>query len=400
MSDFSKYSGHRVQYLMERCPDLSERVLPFSAPEEVLEESDPHSGYSFTRIIWSSRAGPAKGGVRISREKNEAALKALAIRILLKCSANHLPHGGAAGEIILDKASCSEEKLRAVISSFVQMNRKNLVAKKDILSPDFGFGEREIRMVAEQVGLDGEIPICHVNGKPVELGGVPGRKHATGVGAAHVLERLAKWSDLTFKKRTYAMQGFGHAGQGLAEAFDGRGWLCVSLSDSTAALHSPDGLNIQDLISFKSRGGKFENWQCEGVQTVTHDDQFDIDAELFIPAYAAGEVTEIRSERLPCQFILEIANSPITQGAERILQDRGVVVVPDLIANAGGIIASHLEWYYGAKNIQPPRKEQDIYDAVNARLDKSIKSMLDTAIKRGISLPDAANVMSVENLHV
>lgn len=400
MNEFSTFCGYRTHNVLSQNEYLFENILPLLEPEQVLEKSDPTGQYAFTRIIWSTHAGPAKGGVRISKQKNDAALKALAIRILLKCSTNKLPHGGAAGEIILRKENYSVEALKSIILEFLLMNKENLVSEKDILSPDLGFGASEIVIAANLAKSDGEIPIHHINGKPIELGGVAGRKDATGIGAAHVLDRVLEWAPQTISSRTYSMQGFGHAGQGLATTLDKQNWTCVSLSDSTGTLFSKRGLNIQELISFKSMGGCFETWNGDGAEFMNHEAQFDVDADLFIPAFNSDEIFETRARLVRCKLILEIANSPITEDADRILNDRGIVVIPDLIGNAGGIIASHLEWYYGAQGILPPSEESAIFEVVKSRLDVGIKAMMEMSEQRKISFPDAANIMSIEGLSV
>jgi glutamate dehydrogenase (NAD(P)+) len=353
-------------------PDDERAVLRSSYREVVvqvpvrLSDGKIHT-FSGYRVQHNGARGPYKGGVRYHPQVDLDEVRALASLMTYKTAIAGIPYGGAKGGINVPADDLSADELQAVTRSFIQKVEKVLGPTRDIPAPDVGTNAQVMAWMMDEYGkLHGHTPGV-VTGKPIELEGSYGRESATGRGLVYLLEEAAKDFDLDLDGARVVVQGYGNVGSWAARLAAELGCKVIAASDAHGAVHAEDGLDTQALAEFVREGGRLSECDLDGVEPISAEDMFALECEVFIPAALGGMIHRDNADMLDCRLVLEGANSPTTPEADEILIDKGISVVPDVMANAGGVIVSYFEW---VQNLQHLRWEED---EINDRLGKIIR---------------------------
>ena len=309
------------------------------------------SGY---RVQHNGARGPYKGGVRYHPEVDLDEVRALASLMTWKTAITGIPFGGAKGGINVPANDCTESELQKITRSFIDKIDKVLGPTRDIPAPDVNTNAQTMAWMMDEYGkLHGHTPAI-VTGKPISLEGSYGREAATGRGLIVLYEEAAPDLGLDPSETRVVVQGFGNVGSWAARIVGDLGATLVGASDQHGAIHSEAGIDPHALARHVKEGGRVPDF--EGVDVITPEELLSLECELLIPAALGGMLHEGNADSLNCKVVLEGANSPTTPAADQILLDKGVYVIPDVMANAGGVVVSYFEW---VQNLQHFRWEED-----------------------------------------
>ena len=349
------------------------------------------SGY---RVQHNGARGPYKGGVRYHPEVDLDEVRALAALMTWKTAVVEIPFGGAKGGINCPVQELDQHQLQRMTRSFMSKIEKLLGPNRDIPAPDMNTNAQTMAWMMDEYGkLHGHTPAC-VTGKPISLEGSHGREAATGRGLAFMLEQAAPEAGIDPHGARVVVQGFGNVGSWAARLAQDRGCRVVGISNVDGAIQSEGGIDAHALQRHLAEGGSLA--ELDGVDAIEPDELLALDCDVFIPAALGGMVNRGNAERMRCKLIIEGANSPTTPAADEILADKGVSVVPDVLANAGGVIVSYFEW---VQNLQHFRWDES---EVNDRLETIIKRAYGVVSARadrdGVPLRMAAYELGIERV--
>ncbi len=378
-----------------------ERFIEVSIPVKMDDGTTKvFKGY---RSAHSSAVGPSKGGIRFHKQVNPDEVKALSLWMSLKCSVIDIPYGGGKGGITVDPKELSQRELENLSRGYVRGIHKYIGEKVDIPAPDANTnGTIMTWMVDEFAKLNGDrLEIGTFTGKPLEFGGSKGRTEATGFGVAICAREFAKLIDLDLKGARLIVQGFGNVGSFAAKYLEEMGAVIIAVGgydrekNDTYGIFNEEGFKYNDLVEYKeNNGGKFFGYP--GATFLNKEELFSLDADIFIPAALENEITDENADSIKAKLIVEGANGPITPGADRILNEKGVVVVPDILANSGGVLVSYYEWvqnnggyYWDFEEVQ----EKEERDMLNA-----IEKIVEVKNKHNSSVREAAYIKAIEKI--
>lgn len=358
------------------------------------------NGKSFKayRVQHSNKRGPYKGGIRYHNDVNLDEVRTLAMLMSLKTAAVNIPMGGGKGGVSLNPAELNDKELQEVSRKYVQHLYQHIGPDKDIPAPDVNTNAQIIDwMVAEYERLAGDNPKAAFTGKSVRNGGSLGREAATGRGGVIALQKLLMLNNDN-RNLTFAVQGFGNVGSyfGTVAQETASRWKLVAASDSEAAVYGSDGLDATVLQDFKSHKGRFKNYDSEAIEIISNDMLLALDVDVLVLAGFENTVTATNMNNIRAKYIVEMANGPITSEAHDYLVAKGHIILPDIIANAGGVIVSYFEW------LQNKNDERWTEADVNQKLSTYIKdatvAMHRYAISENLSLNEAAFALAVKRL--
>ncbi len=298
--------------------------------------------YPAWRIIYSRAIGPGKGGIRFHPDVSEDEVKSLAFWMALKNSLADIPYGGAKGGVKFDPKKADQKELEAVSRQYMDNFYEFVGQDKDIPAPDVYTNGQIMSWMLDQF----EKKVGHhepgmITGKPVELGGIAMRGDATAQGGYIIVKELtAKLIDK--KEIKVIVQGFGNAGLFMAEKLYNDGYKIVAVSDSRGGIYQADGLNITDLAAFKNQGQAVGNW-TQG-KAVTNAELLELETDILVLAALENQITKDNAGNIKAKYIVELANGPVTYEADKILAAQNKIIVPDILANSGGVIVSYFEW--------------------------------------------------------
>ena len=349
------------------------------------------------RVHHSTIRGPGKGGIRFADNVYLDEVKALAAWMTWKCSLLALPLGGAKGGIRVDPSKLSKNELERLTRRYTSEIINFIGPHIDIPAPDVNTNAQIMAWIMDTYSMNkGRAIPGVVTGKPIEIGGSVGRETATGMGLYFVLEALCEKLDLELKSQRIVIQGFGNVGGTIADLLYKEGCKIIAVSDITGGIFSSDGLEIDKLLKWTREGNYIKNYKDERYRLITNNDLLSIECDILIPAALENQITEANAERIECKIILEGANGPTTPNADKILCNRGIVVVPDILANAGGVCVSYFEYV------------QDIHayfwdlDRINIELKKIILKAFEEVYKlskeKKITLRTAAYIIAVSRI--
>ncbi|WP_336037012.1 Glu/Leu/Phe/Val family dehydrogenase [Halobacterium yunchengense] len=370
-----------------------ERTLTVSLPVRMDDGSvEVFEGY---RCQFDSARGPFKGGIRFHPTVSKEEVAALAGWMTWKTALVDLPFGGAKGGIVCQPKELSEREIEQLTRRYTEGIRRMIGPEIDIPAPDMNTDERTMAWIMDTYSMYQGYAVPEVvTGKPPEIGGTAGRVEATGRGVAVVTEETFEYLGTDLDGADVAIQGFGNVGSVTARLLDERGANVVAVSDVTGALYDPDGLDVQAVSAHVAdNGGRLEGYDAE--EYVTNDDLLTLDVDALIPAAIEDVVTVDVAERLQADVVVEAANGPTTFDAAAVLRERGVPVVPDILANAGGVIVSYLEWVQNSQQYSWELEEvnRDLED----RLTSAFDEMLAAYERKGIpDLRTAAYTIALE----
>lgn len=343
------------------------------------------------RMQHNSARGPMKGGLRYHHEVDAEEVLALASLMTWKTAVVGIPYGGAKGGIAVDPRQLSEGELEQMTRKFVDEIQDVIGPDKDIPAPDMGTNAQVMAwMVNQYEKFHGFNPAC-VTGKPLELHGADGREEATGRGVGLLTEALLKKNDVRMQDVAVAIQGFGNVGTFTAAYIHERGGKVVAISDVTGAKYEPDGIDIPAAIEHVKKHRSLAEFETS--QELSNEQLLTLDVDVLIPAALGGVITKENANDVKAKFVIEAANGPILPDADDILQARDVIVLPDILANAGGVTVSYFEWVQNQQyfhwDLERTREE------LSRTLTGSFEKMWSLAVDKHIPLRTASYLMGI-----
>jgi glutamate dehydrogenase (NAD(P)+) len=313
---------------------------------------------------WDVR-GPFKGGIRYYPEITLDEVTALAMLMTWKCAIADIPFGGAKGGVCCDTKKMSRNEIERVTRRYVSLIVDYLGPHRDIPAPDMYTDAQTMAWIMDTYSqLKGySIPEC-VTGKPVEIGGSEGRTQATGKGVVHCIKEATSVTDLPLKNATVAIQGFGNVGYHAAQAAYDEGSNVIALSDSTGGIYCPSGLDPAEVLSHKEKTGSVQSYK--NCINITNEELLETKCDILIPAALENQITNKNADQIEAKLVAEAANGPTTPEADKILHEKGTFLIPDILANSGGVIVSYFEW------VQNLTREQWTLEDVNRKLENKM----------------------------
>ena len=378
---------------------LLERI---KTPERIHEVSVPLSRDDGTQLILSgfrvqhsSARGPYKGGIRYHPNVNLDEVKALAAWMSIKTAVVDIPLGGGKGGITVDPKGMSKTELEALTRSYTERIWRVIGPQVDIPAPDVNTNAQMMDWIAHEYGRQSRtISPAVVTGKSIANGGSAGRDTATAQGGFEVLHAALEATGESIRDSRVAIQGFGNAGANAAILLSGAGARIVAASDSTAAIASPEGLPVSELVAYKNNGGSFAD--IDGYEKGSTEDPLFADADILVPAALEGQITAANADMVKARWVLELANGPTTPEADAMLEDRRVTVLPDILANAGGVVVSYYEWLQNLHTEKWLREEVEARLAVTMR--RAYERVSELATFRRASFRLAAYAIAIERI--
>jgi glutamate dehydrogenase (NAD(P)+) len=346
------------------------------------------------RVQHNGARGPYKGGLRYHPDVDLDEVRALAMLMTWKTAIVGIPYGGAKGGVNCPGDKLSPQELQAVTRSLLDKIEKVLGPTRDIMAPDVNTSAQVMAWLMDEYGkLNGHTPAI-VTGKPIALEGSYGRESATGRGLVYLFREAAPKLGLSPAATTAVIQGFGNVGSWAARILQQLGVTIIGISNADGAIRSDAGIDVAKLSDFIVSGGKLTDF--EGVEAISPDDLIAIPCDVFVPAALGGMIHEGNVDRIECKMLLEGANSPTTPGADDVLNDKGVYVIPDVMANAGGVVVSYFEW---VQNLQHFRwEEREVNDKLGNIMRRAFREVDAAARERSLSLREAAYQVGIERV--
>jgi glutamate dehydrogenase (NAD(P)+) len=347
------------------------------------------------RVLYNTSRGPAKGGIRFDMQVNLEEVKALAAWMTWKCAVVNLPFGGAKGGVICDPSTMSVGELERLTRRYTSNIISLLGPDSDVPAPDVNTNERVMAWVMDTYSMHmRHTASAVVTGKPLELGGSAGRKEATGRGCMIVTREALKELGMPVRGTTVAVQGFGNVGSIAALLLEREGCRITAISDRTGGVHNPQGVDINAAIEYVRRNRDLAGFS--GGDPITNDELLTLDVDVLLPAAMENVITSKNAPKLQARIICEGANGPTTAAADAILEEKGIFVIPDILANAGGVTVSYFEWvqnrggYYWTE------------ETVNSRLEeimtRSFTEVRAMARQHKVNMRTAAYMLSISRV--
>ena len=352
-------------------------------------EIEVFTGY---RVQYNITLGPAKGGIRYHPDVSLDEVTALAAWMTWKCAVAHIPFGGGKGGIVCDPTRMSKRELEALTRRYIAEIIDAIGPEKDVPAPDVNTNDQVMAWIMDTYSMHvGHTATAVVTGKPIEMGGSLGRREATGRGVMIVTREAAKHLGFDIKGATIAIQGFGNVGSVSAELLAGIGARIVAVTDWKGGVYNEKGLDVAALVQYTREHKTVAGFP--GGQVLANDDLWSLEVDVLIPAALENQITMENAPNIRAKVVTEGANGPTTPDAHGHLHTRGVFVIPDILANAGGVTTSYFEWV------------QDRYgyfwdlEDVNARLEKKMceafDDVLQTSLKYRVDLRTAAYIVAI-----
>ena len=370
-----------------------EKQIIVSVP--VLRDNGEVEVYTGYRVLYNTSRGPAKGGIRFDMNVTLDEVKALAAWMTWKCAVVNVPFGGAKGGVICDPATMSNTELERLTRRYTSAIIDTLGPDSDVPAPDVNTNERVMAWIMDTYSMHKRHTVTAVvTGKPIEMGGSLGRREATGRGCMLVTREALKRLKMPLKGARVAVQGFGNVGSITAQLLHEQGATIVAVSDKQGAIHNPKGLDIPDVLAWV-RDHRFLQGYSKG-ESLSNADLLGLDCEVLVPAALENVITSENARNIRAKVICEGANGPTTAGADKILEEKGIFVIPDILANAGGVTVSYFEW------VQDRGGYFWDLDTVNQRLERimvrSFDEVVGMADRQKVNNRIAAYMLSIERV--
>lgn len=331
----------------------------------------------------NNACGPYKGGIRFHMNVSESEVKALSTWMSWKCSTVGIPYGGGKGGIIVDPKSLSAAELERLSRAYMRAFYKHFGAWKDVPAPDVNTSGVEMSwMLDEYEKLTGRQEPGMITGKPLELGGSQGRTEATGLGGFYILEQLTKVKKLAKKKTTIAVQGVGNVGYYFAYFARKAGYKVVALSNSKGAVYQTNGLDPDKFSQYK--------------QNLTNEALLELPVDILVPAALENQITGQNAAKIRAKYIIEMANGPVTPEADEILYKKGIVSLPDVLCNAGGVTVSYFEWVQN--NMGYYWEKAEVFAKLKAIMDKAFSQVWQVYSRKKVNPRLAAYILAVDRV--
>lgn len=375
----------------------------------ITKDDGSEASFDAFRVQFNNARGPYKGGIRFHPEADEEEVKALAALMAIKTAVVGIPFGGAKGGVQCNPKELSKKEVQEVARAFVRSFQKHIGPDIDCPAPDVNTTPAIMAWMRDEYEKQtNSYSPAVITGKPLSYGGSLGRDTATARGGFFILQELVDREALEPSELKVAVQGFGNAGAHMAHYLHGAGYTVVAVSDSRGGIYSPEGIDPVRVQKYKAKTGSVAGEYCEGsvcdvdrmkmdgVQVVSNEELLELDCDILVPAALDNVITEMNAPNIKAKYILELANGPTTPEADVILAKKNVRVIPDVLANAGGVTVSYFEWTQGRSG------EQWTADQVDEELKRIIldayKAVRRTARRRGVTYRQAAFMVGIERM--
>lgn len=369
------------------------RILQVAIPVEMDDGSlKVFEGY---RVQYNDARGPFKGGIRYHPATDLNEVKALAFWMAIKCATVGIPYGGGKGGIKVDSKKLSKAELERLTRGFTRALKDYIGPNKDVPAPDVYTNPQTMAWIMDEFSqIAGYNVPGVVTGKPVEIGGSLGRDKATGQGGLYVLQSLAKKLKFVPQKTRVVVQGFGNVGATIAEFVSNAGYKLVAVSDSKGGIYNQKGLDIKKIFEHKDKTGSVIG--LEGTRTITNKQLLELPCDILIPAALENQITENNANRIKAKIVFEMANGPTTPEADVKLFKKGIIVVPDVLANAGGVTVSYFEWVQNLANYY--WTEEEVLNKLKPIMNRSFEEVWKLSQTHKIDLRKAAFILAVTRI--
>lgn len=388
-----------------------EAIQRLKHPKAILQVSIPvrmddgrleiYTGY---RVRHNDARGPGKGGIRYHQQVSLDEVKALSFWMTCKCAVMGLPFGGAKGGIVVNPKELSRLELERLSRGFIQQMADFIGPETDVPAPDVYTNEMVMGwMMDEYSKIHRQRTPAVITGKPIALGGSEGREDATGRGAYYCLKEMEAKRGWEPSEMRVAVQGFGNAGQHVARLLHGDGYRVVAVSDSRGGIYKDEGFDVPSLIYMKNQSRQLQAVYCDGSvcevidsQQITNEQLLELDVDILIPAALENQITEENAARIKAPVVVEVANGPTTAAADKILIDKGVFILPDILANAGGVTVSYYEWVQNKAGYYWPL--QEVQDKLHEQMTREFNAVYDLMQKHETDMRTAAYVHALTRI--
>lgn len=350
------------------------------------------------RVHHNAVLGPTKGGIRYHPNVTLDEVRALAMWMTWKCATVGLPYGGAKGAVICDPKKLSRNELEHLTRRYATEISILMCPEGDIPAPDVNTDAQVMAWIMDTYSMhQGYTTPAVVTGKPIEIGGSLGRKEATGRGVIIAMEEALKRRGAFHPEDIkIAIQGFGNAGQYAALFAEELGYRVIAVSDTSGGLYNEKGLDIRELYNFKQRGNRLNSYPSPDADHITNQELLVLNCDVLIPAAMEGQLTADNASYVQARMIVEAANGPTTPDADDIFKERGILVVPDILANAGGVTVSYFEWVQGL--MQFFWTEQQINERLREVLVRSFGEVFQVAEEKKVDMRTAAHIRAIDRV--
>jgi glutamate dehydrogenase (NAD(P)+) len=347
------------------------------------------------RVTHNIARGPSKGGIRYHPDVTLDEVKALAMWMTWKCALMGIPFGGAKGGVIVDPKALSRSEIERMTRRYTTEIINEIGPEKDIPAPDVGTDGSVMAWIFDTYSMNkGHSVLGVVTGKPLTIGGSLGREEATARGALYCIRDAVAKRDGRLDAMRVAVQGFGNVGSYLAKFLHEEGAKVVAISDSRVALHNPNGIDIAAAFAYKREHGSLSGLRDADV--ISDQDLLTLDVDVLAPCALEQVITVDNADQVRASIICEGANGPVTPGADAILEDKGVLILPDVLANAGGVVVSYFEWVQGLQEYF--WKETEVNAKLNDIMSRAFEETWETAEQRGMPMRVAAYGLAVQRV--
>ena len=375
--------------VLQECKKAVEVSIPVAMDNG---ETRAFRGY---RVTHNVARGPSKGGIRYHPDVTLDEVKALSMWMTWKCALMGIPFGGAKGGVVCNPKEMSRSELERMTRRYTSEIINEIGPEKDIPAPDVGTDASVMAWIFDTFSMNkGYSVLGVVTGKPLAIGGSLGREEATARGALYCVEDFAKKRGLSVEGMRVVVQGFGNVGSYLAKLLAGEGATVIGICDSVTALHNPHGIDVPAAFAHKRATGELIG--LGGAEEISHEDLLTLECDVLAPCALEQVVTTENADQIRARAIVEGANGPVTPTADEILEGNGIAVVPDVLANGGGVVVSYFEWVQGLQEYF--WKEAEVNAKLNEIVSKAFEETWQTAETRGVSLRLAAYGLAVERV--
>ena len=347
------------------------------------------------RVQHNFARGPAKGGIRYAPDVTIDEVRALAAWMTWKCAVVNIPFGGAKGGVICDPSQMSRGELERLTRRYTAELIDFIGPERDVPAPDLNTNEQTMAWVMDTYSMHARHTVTAVvTGKPIELSGSQGRREATGRGLLFVIDEAVKKLGMKRENTRVVIQGSGNVGGTAARLMSETGYKVVAISDIHGGIYNPKGLDIPDVMSYMASHKTFERYQK--AEPVSNHELLEIDCEVLLPAATENQITSHNAHRIKCKILAEGANGPTTAAADDILESKGVFVIPDILANAGGVTCSYFEWVQDRMGYF--WKEEMVNERLKDIMVASFNDVVKYAENHGVNNRIAAYMLAVDRV--
>ncbi len=347
------------------------------------------------RVQYNDARGPTKGGIRFHPELTLDDVRDLAFLMTLKCAVVNIPFGGSKGGVAVNPKELSRRELELVTRGYIRAISDYIGPYKDIPAPDVYTDEKIMAWILDEFErIKGEHVPAVVTGKPIELGGSKARSYSTSLGGIHVLEEAMKKTNMKKTGTNIAIQGFGNVGENAARILHQTGYKITAVSDSKGGVMNDEGLDIHELVGHKQKTGSVMDFK--GARNITNDELLVSECDILIPAALSEQLNEYNAKDVKAKLVLELANAPTTIDADGIFQDKKILVIPDILANAGGVVVSFFEWVQNLNNDY--WEEEKVLEKLRATMVASFNDVYGICTQENTTMRRASYQLAVKRI--